>query len=87
MFSFVIFVLIIFIFLKCALCESIKPLFANKPLVIVMTKTDLVDPDNIPLVDQQRIQNLATGEGVILLPMSTLAEQGVAEVMKAVCHC
>jgi nucleolar GTP-binding protein len=70
---------------QCKLCESIKPLFANKPLVIVMTKTDLIDPDTIPVADQERIQKLAQGEGVILLPMSTMSEQGVADVVKAAC--
>jgi len=37
------------------------------------------------LADQERIQNLSSSDGVILLPMSTIAEQGVTEVMKAAC--
>jgi len=53
--------------------------------VIVMTKTDLVDPDSIPMADQERIQHLISGEGVILLPMSTINEKGVEDVVKAAC--
>lgn len=43
---------------QCALCEHIAPLFQGKPLVIVMTKVDVADPNTLPIEDQQRIQNV-----------------------------
>jgi len=43
---------------QCNLCESIGPLFQGKPLIVVMTKVDLVDPNKINIEDQKRIQKV-----------------------------
>eukprot|EP01123_Difflugia_compressa_P003697 TRINITY_DN1498_c0_g1_i1.p1 TRINITY_DN1498_c0_g1~~TRINITY_DN1498_c0_g1_i1.p1 ORF type:complete len:651 (+),score=146.16 TRINITY_DN1498_c0_g1_i1:204-2156(+) len=71
---------------QVALFESIKPLFANKPVLIVMTKTDIIKPDDLKLEDQQRIQSIMKGDSIILLPMSTLTDEGVTDVKQAACE-
>jgi len=71
---------------QCKLFDGIKPLFANKPLIIVMNKTDVVKPENLKLEHQNLIKELAKGENTTLLPMSTLSEEGIAEVTKTACE-
>ncbi|KAL0268172.1 UNVERIFIED_CONTAM: hypothetical protein PYX00_010217 [Menopon gallinae] len=65
------------------LFESIKPLFANKPLLLVANKCDIVklsdlDPDTQKLVTQY--------EGVPVLEMSTVNDVGVTEVKNEACE-
>jgi len=71
---------------QCSLCEKIAPLFQGKPLVIVMTKVDLVDPNKLNIDDQKRIQALTQRDGVLLLTMSNVSEEGIATVKKAACE-
>ncbi|XP_021721829.1 nucleolar GTP-binding protein 1-like [Chenopodium quinoa] len=79
---------------QAALFHSIKPLFMNKPLIIVCNKTDLLSFDNIPeedkkLVMEMKAEALKTvvgqGEEGVLLSMSTLTEEGVTAVKNAAC--
>jgi len=68
------------------LCESIKPLFANKPVVIVMTKIDIIKPDDLKTEDKERIKSVSQGENVILLPMSSITEEGIVAVKQSACE-
>ena len=43
---------------QAALFHSIKPLFANKPLMIVANKTDVVPLDSLPAEDKQLLQEM-----------------------------
>jgi nucleolar GTP-binding protein len=71
---------------QCNLFKSLKPLFHNKPLVVVMTKTDLIDPNSVSPENQKRIEEISNDEHIILLPMSTFTEEGVSDVKKAACE-
>ena len=45
---------------QCSLFDSIAPLFQGKPLIVVMTKIDVQDPNDLDLDDQKRIQQVAS---------------------------
>lgn len=66
------------------LFRSISPLFSNKPLMVVCTKTDVIKPEDLPaetraMFDELRAKGVAVGQ------MSTLQEIGVMDVRNAVC--
>jgi nucleolar GTP-binding protein len=64
------------------LFANIRPLFANKPLVVVVNKADIVEiADTTPEV-QATFDELRS-EGVIVMEMSTLTEKGIMEVKKS----
>nr|CAD7397290.1 unnamed protein product [Timema poppensis] len=67
------------------LFESIKPLFTNKPLIVVLNKTDVV---KLADLTPERRAALATLEEdkVPLMEMSTLTEDGVMEVKTEACE-
>ncbi|GAM27205.1 hypothetical protein SAMD00019534_103800 [Acytostelium subglobosum LB1] len=69
---------------------SIKALFLNKPLIVVVNKIDVKKPEDVAQEDWELIQSLAdpaTGGigGTKILPMSTLTEEGVANVKDVAC--
>eukprot|EP01124_Arcella_intermedia_P003212 TRINITY_DN1174_c0_g1_i1.p1 TRINITY_DN1174_c0_g1~~TRINITY_DN1174_c0_g1_i1.p1 ORF type:complete len:649 (+),score=86.01 TRINITY_DN1174_c0_g1_i1:101-2047(+) len=71
---------------QVALCESIKPLFGNKPVAIVMTKTDIIKPEELRDEDQALIKGLLKNDDIMLLSMSTLSEEGVMDVKTKACE-
>jgi nucleolar GTP-binding protein len=71
---------------QCNLFKSLKPLFNNKPLVLAMTKIDLINPNDLAPHNKKLIEDISNDDSVILLPMSTHAEEGVSEVKKAACE-
>lgn len=68
------------------LFESIKPLFANKPLLVVLNKIDILSLDELPEQSKHLIQELTRDENIHLLQMSTVAELGVSEVKSEACE-
>ncbi|DBB16598.1 hypothetical protein WJX82_000424 [Trebouxia sp. C0006] len=85
---------------QAALFHSIKPLFSNKPLMIVANKTDacplssLSEADNATLRDMVSAAATASNGGIPpaegsdeaeLLTMSTLNEEGVMNVKQVAC--
>ncbi|KPI96700.1 putative nucleolar GTP-binding protein 1 [Papilio xuthus] len=86
---------------QISLFESIKPLFSNKPLIVVMNKMDVVKPEELPEGKRQLIQQLeevcAKGNlvnvdsnselrTVPVMRMSTVTEEGVQEVKIEACE-
>ncbi|KAM2503842.1 hypothetical protein PS1_037822 [Malus domestica] len=85
---------------QAALFHSIKSLFMNKPLIIVCNKTDLQSLDGISEEDKRLVMEMkseamktvigqggeATNDAGVLLPMSTLTEEGVIAVKNAACE-
>ncbi|XP_063238484.1 nucleolar GTP-binding protein 1 [Bacillus rossius redtenbacheri] len=66
------------------LFESIKPLFANKPLLAVLNKCDVTRLADLP---PEKRAELAVLEGSVpLLEMSTVTEEGVIEVKNEACE-
>lgn len=70
---------------QVSLFENIRPLFANKPMTLVVNKVDITTVED--LTDEQReVLQRFIDEGIELLPMSTLTEQGVMEVKRSACE-
>jgi nucleolar GTP-binding protein len=68
-----------------ALFTSIKPLFKNKPLVIVLNKTDLKPYNSILQEDKNLIENMAKENNTYLIQMSNLSGDGVSDVKSSAC--
>jgi len=66
------------------LFDSIRPLFANKPLVVVVNKCDIVQIEDTDKAVIKAFDDLAA-EGVKVMEMSTLTEIGVIDVRDAAC--
>ncbi|XP_013586018.1 PREDICTED: nucleolar GTP-binding protein 1 [Brassica oleracea var. oleracea] len=70
---------------QASLFHSLKSSFANKPLVIVCNKTDLVSVESLSEEDLKLIEEMKTEEAVVL-NMSTLTEEGVMAVKNSACE-
>ncbi|KAJ3092357.1 Nucleolar GTP-binding protein 1 [Phlyctochytrium bullatum] len=70
---------------QCSLFESIKPLFANKPTLLVITKIDTLRYENINPEDRAVIDRLLGGGEVSLAQLSCYTEEGVMDVKKLAC--
>lgn len=71
---------------QMALFSSIKPLFANKLVFIVINKTDVMKPEDLDPETQQQLQDLLTqNSNTELLQLSCVTNEGVQEVKNAVC--
>eukprot|EP00904_Undaria_pinnatifida_P012524 jgi/Undpi1/8401/HiC_scaffold_25.g10869.m1 len=70
---------------QVSLFESIKPLFANKQLLVIANKTDVAPFDKLKEEDRVSIEKLADSAGVELHLMSNETEEGVQEVKTAAC--
>ncbi|CAH1642869.1 unnamed protein product [Spodoptera littoralis] len=86
---------------QISLFESIKPLFSNKPLIVVLNKMDVLTPEDLPpnkkQIYDQLLENCAKGNLVNADPnsdlsvvpvmrMSTITEEGVQEVKIEACE-
>ena len=71
---------------QMALFTSIKPLFANKLVFIVINKTDVMKPEDLDPETKQQLQDLLTqNSNTELLQLSCVTNEGVQEVKNAVC--
>lgn len=76
---------------QVALFRSLRPLFAGKPLVIMLNKTDLWHDEDIALEDRQAIDALTLlpdgrpDPNVVILRGCTATAAGVNEVKAAAC--
>ena len=71
---------------QAKLFENIRPLFANKPLVIVVNKIDVMPFESLEADKKKIIEDLASTSGALLLPMSTFTEVGVNDVKQRSCE-
>ncbi|XP_060074970.1 GTP-binding protein 4-like [Ylistrum balloti] len=67
------------------LFSSIKPLFTNKPLIVVANKIDVTKVEELPEEKQQIFKDFEE-EGIPVLHMSTLSEEGVMQVKTDACE-
>jgi len=70
---------------QCSLFKSIKPLFANKQLLVVANKIDMQPWDTLENEKKEMIENLVTDANCTLLKMSNLSEEGVSQVKTSAC--
>eukprot|EP00029_Vermamoeba_vermiformis_P003478 TRINITY_DN1396_c0_g1_i1.p1 TRINITY_DN1396_c0_g1~~TRINITY_DN1396_c0_g1_i1.p1 ORF type:complete len:645 (+),score=151.87 TRINITY_DN1396_c0_g1_i1:58-1992(+) len=71
---------------QVALFNSIKPLFANKPLLVVLNKTDLRPVDNLNPQERALLQALTEHPNTEIIPMSNMTEDGVSHVKELACE-
>jgi len=67
-----------------ALFNNIKPLFANKPLIVVVNKIDVKKIEDLSEERKTLFEDLKK-EGIPIMEMSTVNESGVAEVKIEAC--
>jgi len=65
------------------LFESIRPLFANKPLLIAANKCDVVRLDGL---SQENKQLMEAVKDVPIFEMSTVTDEGVMDVKQEACE-
>jgi nucleolar GTP-binding protein len=68
------------------LFESIKPLFANKPLIVVANKVDIIQLDDLASEKQAVLKDLRKDSDVTVMEMSTVTDLGVMEVKTEACE-
>ena len=68
------------------LYESIKPLFANKPLMVIINKIDILKLDELDETRKQTLSVILNDPDVPVLQMSTVTEEGVMEVKTEACE-
>ncbi|XP_072755456.1 nucleolar GTP-binding protein 1-like [Anoplolepis gracilipes] len=68
------------------LFESIKPLFTNKPLIIVMNKTDIIRLNELPPEKRAVLKPFENDANVPMIEMSTVTDFGVMEVKLEACE-
>lgn len=72
---------------QAKLFDSIKPLFANKPLALVLNKTDILTLDELDADKRKIIDDLVDDpEEIPIMQMSTVTEKGVIEVKTEACE-
>jgi nucleolar GTP-binding protein len=71
---------------QCSLFRSIKPLFANKQLIIVVNKVDEQPWETLDPEKKEMIEALAKDVNCSLMTMSNVSEHGVSEVKATACE-
>lgn len=66
------------------LFNSIKPLFTNKPIIVALNKVDIITPEELKEEARMVLAQFET-EGIPVLPMSTVTEEGVTDVKTRAC--
>lgn len=70
---------------QVSLFNSIKPLFANKPVLLVVNKIDLVKPEDLNEADRAVLQTVLD-QGIEMVTSSCLTEDGVWNVRNTACE-
>ncbi|KAL5259195.1 hypothetical protein ACHWQZ_G009599 [Mnemiopsis leidyi] len=71
---------------QCDLFNNIKPLFANKPLIVALNKIDARRPEDLSQPEKDLLeQTFKKDANVLVIPMSTLTKEGVSEVQNTAC--
>jgi GTP-binding protein EngB required for normal cell division len=70
---------------QVSLFDSVRPLFANKPVVIALNKIDLIEPSALSAADIDLLKRTANSCNATIEAMSTYSEAGLAKVKRAAC--
>ncbi|KAJ3347842.1 Nucleolar GTP-binding protein 1 [Entophlyctis luteolus] len=70
---------------QCSLFDSIKPLFANKPTLVVVNKIDAMRVDGLAPDERKRFDALVADADISVCEMSTYTDEGVMECKKTAC--
>ena len=67
------------------LFENIKPLFSNKPLLVVLNKVDLIKPEDLSQGDRDLLQTILD-QGVEMCSSSSMTDDGLMEMRNKACE-
>jgi len=67
------------------LYQSIKPLFANKTVICVMNKSDIIKLDQLPAEEQETIKKIRDVDGAQILESSCYTDDGIMNVRNTAC--
>lgn len=67
------------------LFESIRPLFANKQVMMVANKTDVIAYDKLAPEARARIEEVARKAGAEVIPMSNISEENIGALKVKAC--
>ncbi|THH00324.1 hypothetical protein EW145_g7100, partial [Phellinidium pouzarii] len=70
---------------QCSLFHSIKPLFAGKPVLFVVNKTDVCRIEDLAPESRELVDEIINSEGVQCVQVSCYTEEGVMDVKNAAC--
>jgi len=71
---------------QCELFDNIKPLFANKPIIVALNKIDARKPEDLSQEEKNLLEEtFKKNSNVLVIPMSTLTQEGVSEVQNTAC--
>jgi nucleolar GTP-binding protein len=71
--------------MQCKLFHSIKPLFANKPTVLVINKIDVMRLEDLNAENRAFVQEIIDSETVICVQVSCYTDEGVMELKNKAC--
>ena len=67
------------------LFTCIKPLFKNKPLILILNKTDIKKYADVDTKDKEVLESLAKEHNTYMIQMSNETGDGVSDVKSAAC--
>lgn len=70
---------------QCKLFHSIKPLFSNKPTMLVINKVDVMRLDDLSPENRVLVDEIINKEGVTCVQVSCYTEEGVMELKTKAC--
>ena len=70
---------------QCKLFHSIKPLFANKPVMLVMNKIDVTRLDDLSPENRALVDEIIASEGVLSVQTSCYSDEGVMDLKNKAC--
>jgi len=70
---------------QAALFREIRPLFANKPVLIVANKVDLRKLEDLDEEDTALIKEMASYKNSEIIPMSNVSEENISRVKATAC--
>lgn len=68
------------------LFNNIKPLFSNKPTLVVINKIDVMKPEDLHESDRQLLEEMTRQENVEIVQLSCFTNEGVMEVRNQACE-
>eukprot|EP00808_Paulinella_micropora_P014779 g80314.t1 len=71
---------------QVGLYNNIKVLFANKPLVLVANKVDLVPYEKLLPENRAMLEEIAKERQTQVIPMSNITKEGISKVKAAACQ-
>lgn len=70
---------------QCKLYHSIKALFVNKPVLLVINKIDVMRPEQLPEKEKALINEIMTKDGIQMVQSSCYTDEGVMDVRNSAC--